>query len=302
MHSLYQALLRLRLAKAVLTLIARHQPSIVARFPEGPAYKWLHGRHDKCDLNHAYGQKHASWDAPYSRQCREDPDLTKMRYGRPVSAFLACLIACWIGTVAYSGVDFDRLLFSITQRWGVGVTPKFNGWRSLVTGMQAAPDSERIRRTNDFFNRQIQFGEDLSIWGQQDYWATPMETLGKGAGDCEDFAIAKYFTLKAMGTAPEKLRLIYVRAKTGASDVGPTQAHMVLAFYAQPDAEPLVLDNLVGEIRSSSRRPDLVPVFSFNSEGVFTGTPGRDGAPSAGVARLSRWEDLLKRAYVEGFE
>ncbi|MDE2416867.1 MAG: transglutaminase-like cysteine peptidase [Burkholderiales bacterium] len=225
-----------------------------------------------------------------------------MRYRRPVLGLIACLIACWMATVAHSSIDFDRLLFTATQRWGAGIVPKFNGWRNLVSGMQAAPDSERIKRANDFFNRQIQFGDDLTIWGQPDYWATPMETLGKGAGDCEDFAIAKYFTLKAMGTAPEKLRLIYVRAKTGASDASPTQAHMVLAYYPLPDAEPLVLDNLVGEIRPASRRPDLVPVFSFNSEGVFTGTLGRDGTPTAGVARLSRWEDLLKRAYAEGFE
>ena len=100
----------------------------------------------------------------------------------------------------------------------------------------------------------------------------------------------------------EKLRLIYVRAKTGTADASPTQAHMVLAYYAQPDAEPLVLDNLIGEIRPASRRPDLVPVFSFNSDGVFTGVSGKDTKPAAGVGRLSRWEDLLKRARLEGFE
>lgn len=208
----------------------------------------------------------------------------------------------WAVSAAHGGADFDRLLASITQRWGAGVTPKFNGWRALVANAVAAPDAERLKRANDFFNRQIQFGEDAVIWNQEDYWATPMETLGRGAGDCEDFVIAKYYTLKEMGVAGEKLRLIYVRAKTGTSDTAPTQAHMVLAYYAQPDAEPLVLDNLVGEIRPASRRPDLVPVFSFNSDGVFTGMSGKDAKPAAGVGRLSRWEDLLKRARLEGFE
>ena len=275
---------------------------IVAPFCQDRAYICLQPSRAKCDLNHVIHQKYAGLVALYlsARRCRFD--VTKMRNRRPVLALMAGLIACWIGTVAYSGVDFDRLLFTITQRWGVGITPKFTGWRDLVISMQAAPDTERIKRTNDYFNRQVQFGEDVTIWGQLDYWATPTETLGKGAGDCEDFAIAKYFTLKAMGTAPEKLRLIYVRAKTGSADSAPTQAHMVLAYYAQPDAEPLVMDNLVSEIRAASRRPDLAPVFSFNSEGVFTGTSGRDGAPAAGVARFSRWEDLLKRAYAEGFE
>ena len=212
------------------------------------------------------------------------------------------LVCAWAVSVAHGGTDFDRLLASISQRWGAGAIPKFNGWRALVANAVSVQDAERLKRANDFFNRQIQFGEDSVIWNQPDYWATPMETLGRGAGDCEDFAIAKYYTLKEMGVTGEKLRLIYVRAKTGTADASPTQAHMVLAYYAQPDAEPLVLDNLIGEIRPASRRPDLVPVFSFNSDGVFTGVSGKDTKPAAGVGRLSRWEDLLKRARLEGFE
>lgn len=226
-----------------------------------------------------------------------------MHFRRSIGVLLVFLLACWIGAVAHGGTDFDRLLATLTQRWGMGSAGKFNTWRALIASSIAAPDAERIKRANDFFNRQTQFGDDSIIWGQLDYWATPMETLGKGAGDCEDFAIAKYFTLKEMGVAPDKLRLIYVRAKTGASDTSQGQAHMVLAYYAHPDAEPQVLDNLVAEIRPASRRPDLVPVFSFNSEGVFAGVSGKESTgPSAGVARLSRWEDLLKRARTEGFE
>ncbi|HOE42285.1 MAG TPA: transglutaminase-like cysteine peptidase [Rhodoferax sp.] len=230
------------------------------------------------------------------------PSLRISPIRRPVFGLLVCAFAFWMIAAAYGGADFDRLLVSLTQRWGGGAATKFTAWRAMVVGAATATDADRIKRANDFFNRQMQFGDDSAIWGQVDFWATPMESLGKGAGDCEDFAIAKYFTLKEMGVASEKLRLIYVRAKTGTSDVAQSQAHMVLAYYAQPDAEPLVLDNLIGEIRPASRRLDLVPVFSFNSEGVYTGTPGKEGAVSVGVGRLSRWEDLLKRARLEGFE
>jgi predicted transglutaminase-like cysteine proteinase len=146
------------------------------------------------------------------------------------------------------------------------------------------------------------FGDDMAVWGQADYWATPLETLGRGAGDCEDFVIAKFYTLKLMGVAVDKLRLIYVRARTGVSDATPTQAHMVLAFYITPDAEPLVLDNLIGDIRVASRRTDLSPVFSFNEQGIFSGASNNKLAPAVGAGRLSRWEDLLKRARAEGFE
>lgn len=216
---------------------------------------------------------------------------------------LVCIWGLWLGQAAYGSADFERLLATFSQRWGSGVTARFNAWQAMLADIRSgAPDAQRLKRVNDFFNRQIAFGEDAAIWNQGDYWATPLETLGRGAGDCEDFAIAKYFSLREVGVAPEKLRLIYVRAKIGSSDSVASQAHMVLAYYSQPEAEPLVLDNLVSEIRPASRRPDLVPVFSFNSEGVFTGVSGRESTPAAGNGRLSRWEDLLKRARAEGFE
>jgi len=225
------------------------------------------------------------------------------RHWRILCAMLLLFVAS-LGLVrlAHGGADFERLLASITQRWGQDVTGRFRAWQALLQDLRTVPDAQRLKRINDFFNRQIVFGEDMAIWNQPDYWATPLETLGRGAGDCEDFVIAKYFSLKEVGVAPEKLRLIYVRAKIGTSDAVASQAHMVLAYYAQPEAEPLVLDNMVGEIRLASRRPDLVPVFSFNSEGVFTGVSAKESTPAAGVGRLSRWEDLLKRARAEGFE
>jgi predicted transglutaminase-like cysteine proteinase len=217
--------------------------------------------------------------------------------------FMGLLLAgLCMALASHGAANFDRLLVTLTERWGAGPGPKFTGWRTLIANLANSQDNDRLKRTNDFFNRQMQFGEDAVVWGQPDYWATPMESIGKGSGDCEDFAIAKYYTLKEMGVASEKLRLIYVRLKTGSADAAPSQAHMVLAYYAQPEAEPLIMDNVVGDIRSASRRPDLVPVYSFNSEGVFNGTSGREANPAAGVGRMSRWEDLLKRARTEGFE
>lgn len=205
-------------------------------------------------------------------------------------------------SAALSIADYEKLLASAVQRWGAGVTPRFNAWKNLIGSLSGAADNDRLRKVNDFVNRQTQFGEDAIIWAQPDYWATPLETLGRAAGDCEDFAIAKYFTLIEAGTAPDKLRLIYVRAKTGGDELAPTVAHMVLAYYAQPSAEPLIMDNLLPDIRPASRRPDLIPVFSFNSAGVFAGIAGGGAAAAGGTGRLSRWEDLLRRAKAEGFE
>ena len=217
---------------------------------------------------------------------------------RALWALLACG-ALGLAVLSHGAANFDKLQASLTQRWGTGPVSKLQNWRALLAGLGSAPDAERLKKINDFFNRQIQFGNDTEIWTENDYWATPMESIGRGSGDCEDFVIAKYFSLLEAGVASEKLRLVYVRVK---QEGAPLQAHMVLGYYAQPDAEPLVLDNLIGDIRAAGRRTDLVPVFSFNKDGVFAGVSAKDSAPAAGVGRLSRWEDLLKRARAEGFE
>ncbi len=127
-----------------------------------------------------------------------------------------------------------------------------------------------------------------------------METLGREAGDCEDFALAKYFTLGQAGVPVERMRLTYVRARIGGSESRLMQAHMVLAYYPQPDAEPLILDNLITDIRPASRRQDLLPVFSFNTEGLWVGNA--DSPSGNATERLSRWRDLLRRTKQEGFE
>lgn len=215
-----------------------------------------------------------------------------------ISIFIASL---WLALTVHSAVNFDQFLASFTPRWGASAMPRYLAWKDFVASGAGKTDLERLKKVNEFFNRTITFGDDSVIWGQLDYWATPLETLGKGAGDCEDFVIAKYYTLQLVGVPAEKLRLIYVHARTGASPATPTQAHMVLAYYGTPDDEPLVLDNLVGEVRLASRRSDLSPVFSFNAQGIFAGTSNKEIAPAVGAGRLSRWEGLLKRVRAEGF-
>lgn len=172
-------------------------------------------------------------------------------------------------------------------------------WLQLLTEARDLPEQSKLRVVNDFFNRNIQFEDDQTLWGQSDYWATPLETLSAGAGDCEDLSIAKYFTLKAIGMSTSRLRLIYVRAQIGGPASGTSQAHMVLAYYPLPDSEPMVLDNLISEIRSASRRTDLVPLFSFNSDGIW---PGTGAGHATDASRLSRWRDVLARARKEGFD
>jgi predicted transglutaminase-like cysteine proteinase len=219
-------------------------------------------------------------------------------------AWRACLqrmlIAVAIAVVAFQPLAWDaERMLAAARKQGPNALA---GAQALQAAMHAAVDLDetgKLRALNDFFNRRVQSREDIEIWGQVDYWASPLEMLDKGAGDCEDFAIAKYFGLLALGIPVAKLRLVYVRAQMGGPG-GAVQAHMVLAYYAAPNAEPLILDSLVGDVRPASRRPDLSPVFSFNSEGLWQGVAGASAGDP--VARLSRWREVLAKARAEGFQ
>jgi predicted transglutaminase-like cysteine proteinase len=192
--------------------------------------------------------------------------------------------------------DLDRMS-AAAQRLGPNATAGVKALQTLLPTLQGQPVASQLQAINEFYNRRVAFRDDMTVWGRNDFWATPLEMLGRGAGDCEDYAIAKYLTLVGIGVPAPQLRLVYVRARIGGPG-GPEQAHMVLAWYAAPDAEPQILDNLVTEIRPSSRRQDLQPVFSFNAEGLWQGTAGASaGDPSA---RLSQWRDVLQRARQEG--
>ncbi|MEO8297215.1 MAG: transglutaminase-like cysteine peptidase [Burkholderiales bacterium] len=182
------------------------------------------------------------------------------------------------------------------ERLGPAAVEGARALAELIESARPLGEAAQAQAVNQFFNRRILFRDDVQVWGQADYWASPLETLARGQGDCEDYAIAKYFSLTALGVAPARLRLVYVRAVLGAAD-GPAQAHMVLAYFPTASGEPLILDNLVPDLLPASRRPNLTPVFSFNAEGLWQGsTPAGDP-----LARLSRWREVLAKAREQGF-
>ena len=127
------------------------------------------------------------------------------------------------------------------------------------------------------------------IAGKKDYWATPVEFLASNGGDCEDFSLAKYFTLRILGVPESKINLTYVKAWK------INQAHMVVTYYSSPGAEPLVLDNLVDEIKPASERSDLYPVYSFNGSGLWVSKERGRGKLVGKSDKLSLWNDFLMR-------
>lgn len=190
--------------------------------------------------------------------------------------------------------DAARVLEAAAQR-GPRVAEQAQALLQQIERSAAQDEPQRLRDINDFFNRRLAFRDDAVTWGMPDYWASPLESLERRAGDCEDYAIAKYFSLVASGVPAARLRLVYVRARMD----GRSLAHMVLAYHAQPDAEPLILDNLRPEVLPASQRPDLTPVFSFNTEGLWQGVGQvTQGDP---LVRLSLWREVVAKVRAEGF-
>ncbi|WP_426211232.1 transglutaminase-like cysteine peptidase [Massilia sp. TWP1-3-3] len=211
---------------------------------------------------------------------------------------LLCALLCFTMLLA-AAIDGARLPARV-QAAAAG-SNALRDWAKMLDDNRQQTTDIKLIKVNEFFNRRIAFADDLAVWGKSDFWATPFETMTKGKGDCEDFVIAKYFSLLDMNVPDVQLRLIYVRARLGGPSSSLQQAHMVLAYYPTPDADPMILDNLITDIRPAARRADLTPVFSFNRLGVFAGAAA--GAPAAGgTERLSAWQDLLLRARREGFD
>jgi len=198
--------------------------------------------------------------------------------------------------------DFDRLQQLLSARFGPAQVPLLRDWQEMLARSKSLTEKDKLKKVNDFINKRVAFEDDISIWNQSDYWATPLETIGRGRGDCEDFAIIKYYSLRDAGVPLAKLRLIYANARLDGPSGPYQQAHMVLAYYPTPNVEPLVLDNLVAEIRPASQRSDLQPIFSFNSEAIWSGVAGNAAKGAGGTGQLSRWQDLLQRARNEGFD
>jgi len=212
------------------------------------------------------------------------------------------LFTCSTLAVLGRGFNFDGQIQLAYKRYGLHGQQTMEQWRNLLVSQEDHPRAEQINRVNTFVNDHITYTEDIDAWGQSDYWATPLESLGRGVGDCEDYAIAKYFSLLILGIPTDNLRITYVRARLGGPLSSVFEAHMVLAYYPSVDSEPLILDNLIDEVRPASQRPDLNPIFSFNSEGLWIGaTPGTQSNGSS-TARLSHWRDLISRMQSDGFK
>ncbi len=187
----------------------------------------------------------------------------------------------------------DEVIQNFKTTYGREATKRLMDWQQVMQTNVASEEETKRKAANDFFNR-IPWLTDDKHWGQADYWATPLEMIGTNGGDCEDYSISKYFTLLELEVPRERLLITYVRAPA------LKQTHMVLAYYPTPDADPLILDNYNQTIMRGSERTDLIPVYSFNGDGLWLAVQRSLGRRVSDSSTLAQWRGLLKRMKKEG--
>lgn len=208
---------------------------------------------------------------------------------------IAAMLMLCSTVVAAEVLDFSPgLLRFVANRWGSDAPERLTDWRDELRksisrqrgATLSSADTMRYLEDFNWYWNNIRYYTDIKHWGVVDYWATPIESLASEGGDCEDYAIAKYFSLKSLGVPTQNLRITYVRALRW------NEAHMVLAYYPTPDADPYILDNLNKRVSLASERTDLVPVYSFNDEDVWL-----PGAAVAGgkSTQIRLWQVLREK-------
>jgi predicted transglutaminase-like cysteine proteinase len=131
---------------------------------------------------------------------------------------------------------------------------------AVLDRAQAREGWARIAEVNRTINLNVKPVDDMTQYGVEDLWATPLMTFKSNAGDCEDYAIAKYFALHELGIALGDLRLIIVR------DNATREDHAVTAV--RYDGHWNILDNRTLDIRVDTNLADLNPRFAIDSDGA----------------------------------
>jgi predicted transglutaminase-like cysteine proteinase len=198
-----------------------------------------------------------------------------------------------VSTAVSQGLGLTQeVLDWFEQKYGAPAKQRLQRLQRLIEVNADAPERVQLAKINDYFNA-IPYRQDASLWKKRDYWATPFELIGVQGGDCEDYAIAKYFALREMGFPKTKLRISYVKS------IELDQAHMVLAYYPDQNADPLILDNIEKRIRPAAQRTDLVPVYSFNGDNLWQAINRLQGVKIGDASRLRLWSELRRKMAVE---
>ena len=179
------------------------------------------------------------------------------------------------------------LIDKIEAKYGAFAKNRFVYLNKVMDEAKGQNELEQLRIINDFYNN-VRYRADQKNYNAKDYWATPIEFLGRDRGDCEDFVIAKYFALKFLGVDTKKLYFSYVKSTKF------KQPHMVLTYFASPSSIPLVLDNFNYKIFPASERSDLIPVYNFNGDNLYIAQKSGYGHKVQQNRSYKKWDLLLE--------
>lgn len=201
--------------------------------------------------------------------------------------FLVIILASFICLV--SALEFSQsYLDQIGKQYGEYAKRRIISWQNILKDDKDLPELKKLEVVNQFFNL-LEYRSDIQQWGKEDYWATPLEFIVSGGGDCEDYTVAKYFTLIELGVPDDKLLITYVK------HLQLNMAHMVLSYYPTPESTPLILDNFNKEILPADKRMDLQPIYGFNGKGLWAAKQQGLGNKLGKASDLKRWSDLEGR-------
>ena len=168
---------------------------------------------------------------------------------------------------------------------------RLNKYKELKIQIKDYELLKKLSHVNSFINKILP-AHDISTQASLDYWATPKEFLLQGHGDCEDYVIAKYFTLLELGIPKEKLYFAVVDIK------GEKTSHMILLYLETKESTPLVLDNLSSVVIPLTKRTKLIPKFAFNEIDSYRFSHEKfTQNVNINWGKDNKWEKLLNRVY-----
>jgi len=200
--------------------------------------------------------------------------------------FVSCLVASIPVHISMAKLK------KIERKYGPKAKKRVLLWDKMLVKAKRKKTLEKLKIVNDFFNK-VKYKRDHKHWKKKDYWASPFEFLGTGAGDCEDYAIAKYFALRQLGVPDSKLRITYVKLSRKGTKY--EEAHMVLNYYHKPTQTPIVLDNVNKRLTLATKRRDLKPIYSFNAVGLWKAQNKGKTQKNMGSNKLKNWKSMMER-------
>lgn len=181
----------------------------------------------------------------------------------------------------------EAIIQKIAKKYNYFAKRRFIYLNQLMQENKNKSEKEKLEAVNQFYNG-VKYASDWEVYHQMDYWATPLQFLGKDKGDCEDYVIAKYFALRYLGISSKKMFFTYVRSSKFKA------AHMVLTYYKTARSEPLVLDNNNQKIFPASQRKDLTPVYNFNGEELYKVSAKGIGKKVYNQKVHNKWDTLIQ--------